>query len=98
MVKGDDTDYWELKGGNAASGPINTYYAGPRASGWYPMNKEGAIILGIGGDNSNSAQGTWYEGVMTTGFPSDTTDASVQQDIVSAQYSTSGGKGQTFHA
>ena len=31
------------------------------------MKKQGAIILGIGGDNSNGSAGTFYEGVMTTG-------------------------------
>ena len=50
------------------------------------MSKEGAIILGIGGDNSVSGQGTWYEGVMTTGYPSDATEASVQADVVAAKY------------
>jgi non-reducing end alpha-L-arabinofuranosidase len=59
------------------------------------MKKEGAIILGTGGDNSNSAQGTFYEGVMTTGYPSDATENSVQADIVSAKYATSGSGGTT---
>ena len=27
-----------------------------------PMNKKGAIVLGTGGDNSNSAQGKFFEG------------------------------------
>ncbi|KAJ7215391.1 alpha-L-arabinofuranosidase [Mycena pura] len=48
--------------------------------------KEGAIILGIGGDNSDRAQGTFYEGVMTTGFPSDATENAVQSNIVAAGY------------
>jgi len=53
------------------------------------MHKEGAIILGIGGDNSNGAQGTFYEGVMTSGYPSDATENSVQANIVAAKYATS---------
>lgn len=52
------------------------------------MSKEGAIILGIGGDNSISAQGTFYEGVMTTGYPSDATENKVQANIVAAKYAT----------
>ena len=52
------------------------------------MSKEGAIILGIGGDNSISAQGTFYEGVMTSGYPSDDVEASVQANIVAAKYAT----------
>ncbi|KAI0153097.1 Arabinosidase B [Xylariaceae sp. FL1272] len=81
---------WALRGGNAASGSLSTYYSGarPSASGYNPMSKEGAIILGIGGDNSVSAQGTFYEGVMTSGYPSDATEASVQANIVAAGYAT----------
>jgi hypothetical protein len=81
---------WSIRGANAASGSLSTYYNGarPSASGYNPMKKEGAIILGIGGDNSISAQGTFYEGVMTSGYPSDTTDNSVQDNIVAARYAT----------
>ncbi|KAJ5588462.1 hypothetical protein N7537_011140 [Penicillium hordei] len=81
---------WALRAGNAASGSLSTYYSGarPSASGYNPMSKEGAIILGIGGDNSNGAQGTFYEGVMTSGYPTDATENSVQADIVAAKYAT----------
>jgi hypothetical protein len=81
---------WAIKGGNAASGALATYYSGarPSASGYNPMSKEGAIILGIGGDNSNGAQGTFYEGVMTSGYPTDATENSVQANIVAAKYAT----------
>jgi hypothetical protein len=50
------------------------------------MKKQGAIILGIGGDNSHSAIGTFYEGAMTSGYPSDATENSVQANIVAAGY------------
>jgi hypothetical protein len=50
------------------------------------MSKEGAIILGIGGDNSCSAIGSFFEGAMTSGYPSDTTENSVQSNIVAAGY------------
>ncbi|EME48329.1 glycoside hydrolase family 54 protein [Dothistroma septosporum NZE10] len=81
-------DKWAIKGGNAASGGLSSYYNGPRpdASGYNPMSKEGAIVLGIGGDNSLGAQGTFYEGVMTAGYPSDATESSVQANIVAAKY------------
>lgn len=87
VVKGQPAN-WALRGGNAASGSLSTYYNGARPSGYNPMKKEGAIILGIGGDNSISAQGTFYEGVMTSGFPSDATENSVQANIVAAKYAT----------
>ena len=53
----------------------------PNVSGYNPMHKEGAIILGIGGDNSKGATGTFYEGVMTSGYPSDATENAVQANI-----------------
>ncbi|KAL9050650.1 MAG: hypothetical protein Q9162_006509 [Coniocarpon cinnabarinum] len=89
VVKGQPGQ-WAIRGGNAASGSLSTYYSGarPSAPGYNPMSKEGAIILGIGGDNSISAQGTFYEGVMTTGYPSDATEAQVQANVVAARYGT----------
>ncbi len=39
-----------------------------------PMHQEGAIILGVGGDNSNSSVGDFFEGVMTQGYPTDAAD------------------------
>lgn len=88
-LKGE-SNQWALRGGNAASGSLSTYYSGarPSVSGYNPMSKEGAIILGIGGDNSVGAQGTFYEGVMTSGYPSDATENSVQANIVAAKYAT----------
>ncbi|EAU32201.1 alpha-N-arabinofuranosidase precursor [Aspergillus terreus NIH2624] len=87
IVKGKPNQ-WAIRGANAASGSLSTYYNGarPNASGYNPMSKEGAIILGIGGDNSIGAQGTFYEGVMTSGYPSDATENSVQANIVAAKY------------
>ena len=60
----------------------------PNVSGYNPMHKEGAIILGIGGDNSKGSAGTFYEGVMTSGYPSAATENAVQASIVSAGYAT----------
>jgi hypothetical protein len=90
VVKGGPNQ-WAIRGGNAQSGGLSTYYSGqrPNVSGYNPMHKEGAIILGIGGDNSNGSAGTFYEGVMTSGYPSDATENSVQANITSAGYATS---------
>ncbi|KAF2759085.1 glycoside hydrolase family 54 protein [Pseudovirgaria hyperparasitica] len=82
---------WAIRGANAASATsLSTYYTGqrPNASGYNPMSKEGAVLLGIGGDNSISGQGTFYEGVMTSGFPSDATENAVQANIAAAKYAT----------
>jgi hypothetical protein len=89
IVKGEP-NHWSIRGANAASGSLSTFWNGTRPSvaGYNPMSKEGAIILGIGGDNSNGAQGTFYEGVMTSGYPSDATEDAVQANIVAASYAT----------
>ena len=87
IVKGKP-NHWSIRGGDATSGKLSTFYNGPRPSvaGYNPMSKEGAIILGIGGDNSNSAEGTFYEGVMTSGYPSKKIENEVQANIVAARY------------
>ena len=81
---------WALRGANGASGLLSTYYNGarPSANGYNPMKKEGAIILGIGGDNSIGARGTFYEGAMTSGYPTDAAEDAVQADIVGVQYAS----------
>ncbi|MEU0095223.1 alpha-L-arabinofuranosidase B [Kribbella sp. NPDC006257] len=96
IVKGGQ-NRWAIRGGNAQSGGVSTFYNGvrPNAPGYNPMKKEGAIILGIGGDNSVGARGTFYEGVMTSGYPSDSTENAVQANITAAGYATSGGTGLT---
>lgn len=86
IVKGDSTNLWSLRGGNSQFGGLQTIYSGQRPSGYFPMKKEGAIILGIGGDNSHGGQGTFYEGVMTSGYPTDATENAVQANIVAAHY------------
>ena len=62
------------------------YWDGKRAPGYAPMKKQGSIILGIGGDNSDGAVGTFYEGVITRGYTSDEADDQVQANIVAAGY------------
>ncbi len=64
-------------------------FDGPRVNVTYdPMRKQGAILLGNGGDNSNGSQGTFYEGAMTAAgtFPTDATDQMVQANVVAAKY------------
>jgi hypothetical protein len=87
IVKGGP-NLWAIKAGNAQSGGLTTMYNGrrPNASGYNPMHKEGAIILGIGGDNSKSSAGSFFEGAMTSGYPTDAADKAVQANIVSIRY------------
>lgn len=91
MVQGGSDNHWASLGGNAQQGTLETMFSGPRVDSTYnPMRKQGAIVLGNGGDNSNGAQGTFYEGVMTAGEPSDATEAAVQANIVAASYNVRG--------
>ena len=73
--------------GNAQSGSLSTTGSTPLPTGYSPMKQEGAIILGIGGDNSNRSSGYFFEGAMTKGVPSNTVMNNVQNSIVAAGYS-----------
>jgi len=80
---------WASMGGDAQKGALAVMFDGARVNATYdPMRKQGAILLGNGGDNSNSSQGTFYEGAMTAAgkFPADATDQQVQANIVAARY------------
>ncbi|MFZ0691386.1 MAG: arabinofuranosidase catalytic domain-containing protein [Acidobacteriaceae bacterium] len=88
MAKGEP-HHWTSMGGDAQQGGLSVMFDGPRVNSTYdPMRKQGAILLGNGGDNSNSSQGTFYEGAMTAAgtFPSDATDQLVQANVVRAGY------------
>jgi hypothetical protein len=91
VVNGGGGNRWDLRGGDAQKGGLTTFYSGIRPgsltnSDYYPMHKQGAILLGIGGDNGNGSAGTFYEGVMTVGYPSEATTDAVQANIVAAKY------------
>jgi hypothetical protein len=80
---------WTSMGGDAQQGELRLMFDGPRVNATYdPMRKQGAILLGNGGDNSNGSQGTFYEGAMTAAgtFPTDATDQEVQANVVAAGY------------
>merc|ERR1719440_2652713 len=85
MLKGRSGS-WALKHGNAQSGQLTTLFEGPRPEGYNPMSKQGAIVLGIGGDNSDFGVGTFYEGAMTANYTTDATDEAVQANIIAAGY------------
>jgi non-reducing end alpha-L-arabinofuranosidase len=97
LVKNNGQTTYAIKGGNAQSGGLTTWYNGalPNLGGYAPMHQEGAIVLGTGGDNSKSSVGSFLEGVMTSGYPTDAADNSVQANIVAAGYGQSGGGGST---
>jgi Alpha-L-arabinofuranosidase B, catalytic len=43
-------------------------------------------VLDAVGDNSNNSFGTFYEGAITVGRPSDATDLAVMQNVQAAGY------------
>ncbi|MBP2328225.1 hypothetical protein JOF56_008610 [Kibdelosporangium banguiense] len=101
MLKNNGTSRFAIKGSNAQAGTMTTLWDGALPSGYSPMKKQGAIILGSGGDcckpggGANLSAGTFYEGAMVSGYPSDATDAAVQANIVAAGYATGGGSGSS---
>lgn len=80
---------YALRMGDAQQGNLTTAYDGPvplklnSDGGW---RLEGGIVLGIGGDNSNHGSGTFFEGVITAGRPSDATDEAVFRNVQAAGY------------
>jgi hypothetical protein len=94
VVVGDTADKnggkgrFAIYGGDATTGNVKTMYDGirPTKNGYNPMQKQGSIILAIGGDNSNGAGGRFYEGVLVTGAASQGTVDALQASIVAAGY------------
>jgi non-reducing end alpha-L-arabinofuranosidase len=85
-------NWFTIKVGNSQTGALKTQYDGvlPEKGAWggkyNPMRKEGAVVLGVGGDNSNDGAGTFYEGSVTTGYTSNEIDEAVQANVVAAGY------------
>src|SRR4051812_28871407 len=91
VVDGGGGNKCDLRGGNAQKGGLTTFYSGVRPgsrshNSYFPMRKQGAVLLGTGGDNGNGSSGTFYEGVMTSGYPTEATTDAVQANIVAAKY------------
>jgi hypothetical protein len=101
------TGGFALKGGDATQGALEFMYDGHRPDlrsapnqcrshgvngRFQPMRKQGAIILGTGGDNSNGAEGNFYEGFIATGVTSTATDDAIQTNIIKVGYSMSRGR------
>ncbi|MDI1466215.1 arabinofuranosidase catalytic domain-containing protein [Catellatospora sp. KI3] len=91
-LKNNGTSRFAIKGSNAQSGSLYTLWDGALPGGYSPMRKQGAIILGSGGDcckpggGANLSAGTFYEGAIVAGYPSDATENAVQANIVAAGY------------
>ena len=86
MVKGQGGAGFGLKVGDATAGPLLKTYEGARPPGYSPMKLQGSIILGIGGDNSDSAVGSFFEGALAQGYTSDATDDALMASVIAARY------------
>ena len=62
---------------------LTTAYDGASPKSW---GNAGGIVLGVGGDNSNNASGTFYEGALTKGSPSNDTDLLIMKNIKAVGY------------
>jgi len=62
---------------------LTTAYDGTSPKQW---SNAGGIGLGIGGDNSNNSEGTFWEGAVTNGAPSNATDLMVMKNIQAVGY------------
>ncbi|GGG83722.1 arabinofuranosidase catalytic domain-containing protein [Edaphobacter dinghuensis] len=87
MGASDGQHTFAIYQGNAQSGSLTSTNIISLPNGYQPMKQEGAIILGIGGDNSNWATGYFFEGVMTKRMPTKQAMEAVQRNIVAARYS-----------
>ncbi len=64
---------------------LTTGYSGAMPQG-VSVGHKGGIVLGVGGDNSNNSWGTFYEGAMVAGFPTDEIEAKVMANIKAVGY------------
>ncbi|HDR88180.1 MAG TPA: alpha-N-arabinofuranosidase [Bacteroidetes bacterium] len=84
--------HWRAMGGDAQRGDLLMMFDGPRIindrNSYDPMRKQGAILLGNGGDNNNYSQGTFYEAAMTAPgtFPTEETNQKIQANVVASGY------------
>jgi hypothetical protein len=89
ILKNNGQNFFAIKDGNAQTGGLTTRYSGALPTsrpGYTPMHLEGSIVLGTGGDNSNGSIGSFFEGVMTAGLPTDAAENAVQANIVAVGY------------
>lgn len=79
-------DTYALRMANLATATEpTTAYKGNYPTGKHIKNM-GAVVIGVGGDNSNNSWGTFYEGAVVQGYPDDATENAVMQNLKDAGY------------
>jgi hypothetical protein len=94
VVVGDTADKnggkgrFALWGGDATTGILTNMYDGirPEKPGYNPMQKQGSLILGTGGDNTAAGGGRFFEGATANGVATQATIDALQAAIVAAGY------------
>jgi hypothetical protein len=83
VLKTTQTNYTLRSADLSTASNLTTSFSGalPKA-----MDNQGGIVLGVGGDNSNYSYGTFFEGAITVGAPSDATDLAVMNNVKAANY------------
>jgi Alpha-L-arabinofuranosidase B, catalytic/Carbohydrate binding module (family 6) len=94
--KNNGTTNFTLKYGNGQQGGLTETYSGPLPNGYNPMKVQNSIELGTGGDNSIWGDGEFFEGAVTAGDPTDTTENAVQANMVAAGYTFPTQTGQPY--
>jgi non-reducing end alpha-L-arabinofuranosidase len=64
---------------------VTTAYAGNYPQGKH-LDAKGAVVLGVGGDNSNNSWSTFYEGAIVQGYPPDASEDAVLQNLKALGY------------
>jgi hypothetical protein len=75
---------WALRSADVSTATdLKTSFEGglPKA-----MDNLGAVVLGVGGDNSNNSYGTFYEGAIVAGYPTTDVDLAVLKNVQAVGY------------
>jgi hypothetical protein len=79
-----DEMQWALRMADTATARgVSTAYEGRLPKSVY---NAGGLVLGVGSDNANNSFGTFYEGAVVAGYPTDSAEIAVMENIQAARY------------
>jgi hypothetical protein len=86
LAKTDGKTTFEIKYGNASTGALSVAWNGSlptnkNATSYIPLQQQGGISLGEGGDGSAMGTGAFSEGVIIAAETSDATDNAIQTNL-----------------
>jgi len=83
-VYNQSSSKWALRSADVKTATdLTTSYEGPLPKA---MDNLGAVVLGVGGDNSNNSYGTFYEGAIVAGYPTPEVDLAVMKNVQAVGY------------